>query len=275
MVNRSVVKITGDGGAALEENLTFYLEKVVHAPQEVMEDFEGPLDLILFLLTKNKIEIEDLQISLICKQFIAWIEARQSLDMEVASDFILMASHLVYLKSKKLLAAGDAQDEEIDLLKLALEERMLREERQKLESARNFLASRAELYRLIIAKPPELLERDKTYTHFHGTDELKRAMLSLFERSERRVPPPPEAFSGIVGREPYPVEDKMDEIRSLLLRHGKLMFESVILGAGKRSEKIATFLAILEMCRAEELDLEESGGSWFIRMTDMDNIQHS
>ena len=77
------------------ENPVFKLEKVVRSRSEEMQDFEGPLDLILFLLSKNKMEIQDISISLICDQYVAWLEARQKMDLEVASEFVTMASHLV------------------------------------------------------------------------------------------------------------------------------------------------------------------------------------
>ena len=70
----------------------FKLEKVVHTRSEELQDFEGPLDLILFLLGKNKMEIQDISISLICDQYLVWLDRRQQLDLEVASEFVSMAS---------------------------------------------------------------------------------------------------------------------------------------------------------------------------------------
>ena len=91
------------------ESPVFKLEKVVHSRSEEMQDFEGPLDLILFLLGKNKLEIQDISISLICGQYIAWLEDRQRMDLEVASEFVIMASHLVYLKTRMLLSIHDEE----------------------------------------------------------------------------------------------------------------------------------------------------------------------
>jgi segregation and condensation protein A len=247
----------------MEQALTFRLEKVVQAPQEVMEDFEGPLDLILFLMGRNKISIGDLQIKLLCNQFADWIEARQTLDMEVASEFIAMASHLVYLKSKSLLTAGE-EDEEIDLLKKALEERLAQEERQKMEYIRDFLTDRAELYRQILTKPPEPADRSSEYMYSHEADILAEAIARLYERSERKRPPPATAFSGIVGREPYPVKAMIEAIREKLEDDGKLSLDDLFESAGNRSAVVAAFLAVLEMCRNNEIDLCEEGGMWNI-----------
>ena len=91
------------------ESPVFKLEKVVHSRAEELQDFEGPLDLILFLLGKNKMEIQDISISLICDQYLVWLDQRQRLDLEVASEFAAMASHLVYLKTRMLLSIEDEE----------------------------------------------------------------------------------------------------------------------------------------------------------------------
>jgi len=243
---------------------TFYLERVVQSRQEIMEDFEGPLDLILYLLSKNKIEIQDLQISLLCRQFLDWIEGRQSLELDVASDFIAMASHLVYMKSRNLLAVGEQQDEEIDELKLQLEQRLLEEDRRLMEGIKAFLEPRAELFRKIVTKGPEFWEQDKAYAHIHDPKELLAALGDLFDRSERRKPPPPAAFAGIVGKEPYPISEKIAYIFRKLGERGKVLLKTLLDGARGRSEKVAAFLAVLEMCRNREIDLTEEGedGTW-------------
>lgn len=99
------------------ENPVFKLEKVVRSRSEEMQDFEGPLDLILYLLGKNKMEIQDISISLICDQYLQWLSQRQQMDLEVASEFVTMASHLVYIKTRMLLAIEDEEAQsEMDAL---------------------------------------------------------------------------------------------------------------------------------------------------------------
>ena len=78
----------------------YHLEKVVKAKQEDLEDFNGPLDLILHLLSKNKIEIRDIQITLLLDQYLEWMERREQLNLEIASEFVTMAAHLVYIKTR-------------------------------------------------------------------------------------------------------------------------------------------------------------------------------
>ena len=79
------------------------------AARKRLQDFEGPLDLILFLLSKNKIEIQDIPIALILEQYLAYLEQRKQLDLEVASEFITMAAHLMYIKTRMLLSLEDEQ----------------------------------------------------------------------------------------------------------------------------------------------------------------------
>ncbi|MBQ1890326.1 MAG: segregation/condensation protein A [Selenomonas sp.] len=87
------------------DNPIFKLEKVVQEKgNDALQDFEGPLDLILFLLSKNKIEIQDIPIALILDQYLQYLEQRQQMDLEVASEFVTMAAHLMYIKTRMLLS---------------------------------------------------------------------------------------------------------------------------------------------------------------------------
>ena len=119
------------------DNPIYKLEKVVHSrAEEDLQDFEGPLDLILFLLGKNKMEIQDISISTILDQYLAWLEARQKMDLEVASEFITMASHLMYIKTRMLLSIEDEEAQsEMDALIQSLEERRRSESYGKIKRA--------------------------------------------------------------------------------------------------------------------------------------------
>ena len=97
------------------ENPSFYLEGVVREKNE-LQDFEGPLSLILMLLSKNKIEIRDIKISEILDQYLEYLDQMQKLDLEIASEFVQMASHLLYIKTKTLLT----QEEEVSELEVLI-----------------------------------------------------------------------------------------------------------------------------------------------------------
>ena len=118
------------------ENPVYKLEKVVRTRTEEMQDFEGPLDLILFILSKHKMEIQDISVALICDQYVAWLQQRRQMDLEVASEFVTMASHLVYLKTRMLLSLEDEEAKsEMDALIQSLEERRRHESYAKVRQA--------------------------------------------------------------------------------------------------------------------------------------------
>ena len=103
------------------ENPNFHLESVVREKDE-LQDFSGPLSLILMLLSKNKIEIRDLKIADILDQYLAYLAEMQSMDLEIASEFVQMASHLLYIKTKTLLTSDEEEPSELELLMQSLEQ---------------------------------------------------------------------------------------------------------------------------------------------------------
>jgi len=241
------------------ENPVYKLEKVVRSRSEEMQDFEGPLDLILFLLSKNKMEIQDISISLICDQYIAWLEQRQKMDLEVASEFVNMASHLVYIKTRMLLSIEDEEAKnEMDALIQSLEERRRNENYVRVKALAAKLEPMAEFGRNIIVRDPEPMERGKIFEYSQEKADLILAMAEIQNRAERALPPPRTAFQEIVRHEPYPVESKARDILRHLKEHGITRFLLLFRGNRSRSEVVATFLAVLELCRARVLHLAGS-----------------
>lgn len=241
------------------ENPVFKLEKVVRGREEEMQDFEGPLDLILFLLGKNKMEIQDISISLICDQYLAWLEQRQKMDLEVASEFVTMASHLVYIKTRMLLSIEDQEAQsEMEALIQSLEERRRSESYGRVKAMAARLGPMGEFGRNILTRDPEPVERGKIYEYHHQSADLVLAMAEIQNRAERRLPPPRSAFQDIVRHEPYPVESKAKEILQRLRHQGVTRFLLLFRGNRSRSEVVATFLAVLELCRAHVLHLAGS-----------------
>ena len=207
------------------ENPVFKLEKVVRSRSEEMQDFEGPLDLILFLLGKNKMEIQDISISLICDQYIAWLEARQKMDLEVASEFVTMASHLVYIKTRMLLSIEDEEAQsEMDALIQSLEERRRNENYIRVKTLASRLGPMGEFGRSIVTRNPEPVKRGKIYEYDQDKGDLILAMAEVRSRTERVLPSPETAFREIVRHEPYPVESKAREILTRLKEQGITRF---------------------------------------------------
>ena len=237
----------------------YYLEGIVHTRTEEMEDFEGPLDVIFLLLSKNKIEIQDVSITAILEQYLAYLDEMKRLDMEIASEFITMASHLMLIKTKMLLSAAEQQEaeSELDQLRQSLIERQRKEAMESIRYAVSALEPRNEIGRCLFTKDPEPLRRDKTYRYQHDPGDLLKALDAIAERNARALPPPTVNFMGIVGKEPYPVTRKAGEVLRVLLLRGIEKLKNLFRGSKSRSEIVATFLAILELCKTNSVTLED------------------
>lgn len=237
----------------------YHLEGIVRSRNEEMTDFQGPLDVIFLLLSKNKIEIQDVSITAILEQYLAYLDEMKRLDMDIASEFITMASHLMLIKTKMLLSAAEREEaeNEMDLLRQSLLERQRKEAMEQIRVAITALEPRNDIGRCVFTKQPEPLRRDKTYRYVHEPSDLLRALDDIAARNARRLPPPTVNFKGIVGKEPYPVTKKATELmRSLILR-GVERLKNLFRGSKSRSEIVATFLAILEMCKTNAVTLED------------------
>lgn len=241
----------------------YHLEGVVRTRSESMEDFNGPLDVILSLLSKNKIDIQNVSIAAILEQYLAYLDQRKQMDLEIASEFITMASHLMLIKTKLLLSASEQAEaeSEMELLRKSLEERQRRSAMEQLQLAVRFLEGKNELGRGLFTKNPEPRQRERSYQYQHEPMDLLRALAEVAERSQRRLPPPAGSFQGIVGKEPFPVTIKAKEIMKRLVLHGALRLRQLFRDNRSRSEIVATFLAVLELCQARSVLLQEGQGA--------------
>ena len=237
----------------------YRLEGIVHTRSEELEDFEGPLDAIFLLLSKNKIEIQNVSITAILEQYLAYLDEMKRLDMEIASEFITMASHLMLIKTKMLLSAAEQQEAEteLDLLRRSLMDRRRKEAMEQIRTAVTALEPRNDIGRCLFTKEPEPLRRDQTYRYQHTILDIFQALDTIAQRQGRQLPPPTDNFRGIVGKERYPVSRKAGEVlRSLLLR-GVERLKTFFRNSRSRSEIVATFLAILDLCKTNSVTLEE------------------
>ena len=239
------------------DNPIFKLEKVVQSRgDEALQDFEGPLDLILFLLSKNKIEIQDIPIALILDQYLAYLEQRQQMDLEVASEFVTMAAHLMYIKTRMLLSIEDQEAQsEMDALIKSLEERKRGEIYLKIKALTERMGPMGEFGRSILTKNPEPMERGKIYEYDQESADLVMAMQDVLDRQGQVQIPQLSAFDEIVKREPYSVERKAREIFHRLKTGGITRFLLLFRGSSSRSELVATFMAVLELCRSRAIKL--------------------
>ena len=228
-----------------------------------LEVFDGPLDLLLHLLSKNKVEITDIPIAEILEQYLAYIRQMQEFDLEVASEFITMAAQLMYIKSKMLLPVY--QDEEAEDPRAGLVEALL--EYQQFREAGTMLGDRSALGRDLFVKGQEVLEKDPTRVDYHYTyDTLTKAIETILQRSERKLPPPVTAFRGIIGREAVPVEDKIRDLIRWFTKQEVVCFEDVVLSAKSRSEVVAIFLAVLELSKTRKIHIEDGESGYLLTL---------
>ena len=216
--------------------------------------FEGPLDLLLHLISKNKVSIYDIPIAEILEQYDAALEQMEIRDLELESEFIAMSAQLLYIKSKMLLPRNEELEEETDpresLVQMLLEY-------QKFKEASGLLSRRFEVGRDIFTKEPEVLEPDKTYRFSHDKSDLSNAVIKMLERSENALPPTVSNFTGIVGREVFSVSAKVAFVLKRILEIGKIGFKSLFSKVKSRSEVVATFLAVLELCKSGKIRLDD------------------
>lgn len=139
------------------DNPSFFLEGVVRDKDE-LQNFEGPLSLILLLLSKNKIEIRDISISDILDQYLEYLDKMQSMDLEIASEFVQMAAHLLYIKTRTLLA-GDEEVSELEVLMASLEQLKCRDIFASIQKLLPELKKASEIGMLYFSKMPEPLRR--------------------------------------------------------------------------------------------------------------------
>lgn len=240
---------------------TYHLEGVIHSREE-MEDFEGPLNLILMLLSKNKIEIRDIQISEILEQYLAYLAGMEAMDLEVASEFVQMAAHLLFIKTRMLLSSQE-EVSELEVLMTSLEQLRAKEAYAAVKETAPLLGRASERGFMLHTKPPEPLRGVSEYRYSHESHELLRALANVFMRArpgpEEDGDEPPAARRIVPRRIVYNVRDKSREILERLRAARRLTLGAVYAESGSRSELVAAFISVLELCSMGEIALSMDG----------------
>ena len=243
------------------EDPRYHLEGVVRDRDE-LQDFSGPLSLILMLLSKNKIEIRDLKISEILEQYLAYLDEMQRMDLEVASEFIQMASHLLYIKTRTLLA-GEEEVGELELLMQSLEQLQSRDALASVQKLLPELRSASERGMLRLVKPPEPLPASASeYPYRHQPADLLRAMAAIYSRGER-IPDQREIIPSLPGRIRYSVRDKSRELIERL-KKGSATLRELYGECASRSEVVATFVSVLELCSLGSIRVRRRGRGYSV-----------
>ncbi len=240
---------------------TFKLKGVVKAQQETFEDFEGPLTLILQLLSKNKIEIQDIQISLILDQYLSYLDEMASMDLEIASEFVAMASHLVYIKTRMML---DTKEEitELDELISSLETLKARNTYSQIKETAPLFTEMYKRGAGFITKGPEYLPSFHEYRYRHEPEDILKAALAVLMKEDGSAPVQVPRIFTVPERTVYPVTEKSGEIIRRLRSGGKMRLLTLFNECRSRTELVATFLSVLELCKdgGAVLSGDEEGG---------------
>ena len=213
-----------------------------------LETFEGPLDLLLQLIARNKLNIYDIKLSVLIEQYLEQIELFKQNELEVASEFFEMASRLIYMKTVSLLP----KHEEIERLKEELTGELIEYQTCREIAARlNLMTDGFDRF----IKLPSDVEVDKTYVLTHESSVLYDAYLAAVGRGQRRLPPPIAPFTKIVAKRIVAVSTKIVFVMRNLIKGGSKKLSSLYKNATSRSELVATFLAVLELCKANRVEI--------------------
>lgn len=213
-------------------------------------DFEGPLDLLIHLIEKNKMDIYDIPIVSITDQYIEQLHALTELDLEAASQFLVMASLLLQIKSRMLLPKP-LQDEETEegdpremLIRMLVEYRRIKEAAGQLEAMRQEAGCRH-------GRKPLFANSKLRRLHSYPVTDLLGALAGLTGPLRRQV--------AVVERQEFDVSKKMEEITAFLKKFPEgVEFDKTFARTGSSGEKVASFLAVLELLRLKMVRISQS-----------------
>lgn len=214
-----------------------------------LEGFEGPLDLLLQLISRNKFNIHDIPLTELIDQYLEQIKLFEQDEMELGSEFLEMASRLLYIKTVSLLPKHD----EIVKLKEELEGELL--EYLVCQQIAKQLGERQNGFNRFVKKPTEY-DFDKTYELVHSSDVMYLSYLAAVGRGKRKLPPSTAPFTKIVAKKIVAVSTKIVFVIRNLFTGGKQKLSGLYRTANSRSELVATFLAVLELCKANRVKIE-------------------
>lgn len=225
-----------------------------------LDVFEGPLDLLLNLIAKNKLNIYDIPIAELLEQYMAQIHEMQAADMDVASEFLEMAARLVHIKSVSLLP----KKEEEAALKQELTGQLL--EYQQCKEAAMRLRERFSLDGIVRAQAD--IPADLTYKRHHKPQELLSAYLSMLGKKKPPEPQKPEdTISKLITRRVVSVASQIVFVLRSLWKKRHVSLKDLFRGKNDPSERVAAFLAVLELVKDKRLRVDGDGEDCEIKLT--------
>lgn len=244
-----------------------------------LEQFEGPLDLLLSLIHKNKVSITDIPIALICDQYLDYINTAQELNMELASEFIVMASELLLIKSKMLLPSPE--DEENDP-RTTLAEDLLRYQQAKEATVK--LTPLYAYYSGRMVKDTDEISIDKTFVADQDVTDLCAAVRRIITYNNALEKAANTAFTPMISKPIIPVEIKIVSIIKTLQTRGCATLDDLLSSEATLPDLIAAFLGVLELVKVRKLLISDAddetnalldSSTRFILNTDTSTIEES
>ena len=230
-----------------------------------LQVFEGPLDLLLHLIDKNKVNIYDIPIAEIANQYMEYVQAMDKEDLDVVSDFLVMAATLLDIKSRMLLPAEEGEDGEEEDPRQELVERLLEYKMYKY-MARELKDRQVDAGKSLF-KPETIPEEVAKYRPPVDTRELLMGLTlvklneifqAVLKRQEDKIDPVRSKL-GRIEREPFRVSDKIMQIVHVAAREGRMSFRGLLAAQTGRVELVVTFLAVLELMKMGSVTLTDAG----------------
>lgn len=221
-----------------------------------LDSFEGPLDLLLMLIRKNKVSIYDIPIAIILDQYLAVMDEMKEMDLDVSSEFLVLAATLLQIKSKMLLPKPEDDDDDGVDPREELVKRLA--EYKKVKESIGYFKERQNIGTVMFFKAPDKIERPlaELNTDPLTPQNLLEAYKRAYQRLERMLPPPKHSFEGIVGHERVSIRSRVSNIWNKLKSKGKLLFKDLFRGTNSKPEAVASFLAILELIKIKKIRIE-------------------
>ena len=214
-----------------------------------IEVFEGPMDLLLHLISKHKLNINDIPIVELVNQYLDYVRQMKEADFDVAGDFLEMAARLIYIKTVSLLP----RHEEAEVLKKELTGELIEYRDCKLMAEK--LSNQTDGFGRFVRQPQgRWVNYD--YERFHEPDELLDAYVNVAGKAQRRLPPPIDSFKVIVAKKFVNVATKVRTVMRKLWSGKNVSFLNLFDGAKSKSDIVATFLAVLELTKTKRITVE-------------------
>ncbi|MBR6073284.1 MAG: segregation/condensation protein A [Bacilli bacterium] len=222
-----------------------------------INDFEGPLDLLLHLIRSNQMDIYNINVESITKQYVDFINNSKDMNMDIASEYLVMASELIHLKSKLLLHKDDTVEEDDENFEINSEEDLRNkllayEEMKRITGEFSILEDkRSEFYTKLPSNLSEYKEPDTIVQGDTTVDDLVNAFKLFLEREKYNKP-----LNTKITKKEYSVSERSSEIRSILKQRKKCDFTSLFEELTK-PYVVVTFLSILEMSKNKEINITQ------------------